>query len=449
MASIVNRAPRGVARRLRDSFPPLVSMFETLSTSLWLLPMIGMVAAIAGSIGLEAVDERLSPDATAWYLFRGGPDGARELLSAIASSLMTFTGVVFSVTVLVLQLASSQFSPRVLRTFLSDRGTQGTLAVFIGTFVYALLTLRTVRGATEGVEEFVPSLSVWCAVVLATVCVATFVYFIHHVAQSIRAVNVLARIADETRASLDRLFPDGVGDDSGVIDQKAYPTGEPSLLVLHRGASGVVMAVAEERIWTLASDADVAISLVPMIGDFVAEGGVLFEVRGDAERLDCDALAATVTTGRERTLSQDPAFGFRGIVDVAERALSPGVNDPSTAVQAIDQLHDLLRRLATRRFPGAARLDAAGSVRVLLPRPDFDAYVRLALDEIRHYGEGSIQVSRRLRLLLQDLLQVTPSGRSAELRRQLHALDAAAADARGLAASPATVRRPSAQGHGP
>jgi uncharacterized membrane protein len=439
-------------RRAGDHAAGLIPAFarlrEALLHNLWLLPAVGVVGAGLLSVALLAVDERLAADATGWYLFRGGPEGARSVLTAVASSIMTFTGVVFSVTVLVLQLASRQFSPRVLRTFLGDRATQACLAVFVGTFVYALLTLRSVRGEADGVQSFVPSLSVWFAVALATASVGTFVYFVHHISQAIRAVNVLARLGDETRGTIERLYPEGFGDEPPE-KLAARPRSDPTLLVLQGGRSGVVIAVAEEQVWEAVTDADVTVALMPMVGDFVAAGSVLFEVWGDASRLDADALAGAVTIGRERTLYQDPAFGFRGIVDIAERALSPAFNDPTTAVQALDVLHDLLRRLCSRRFPDPVRVDGENRARVILPRPDFDACVRLALDEVRHFGSGSVQVVRRVRFLLEDLLQVAPPSRRAELRRQLHALDAAEPEAPRVTSHPAVLHRPSRQGHGP
>ena len=444
----VTKGRRGGNGATSSRAPALVRLLDSLSQNLWLIPGVGVVLAAALSILLKAVDESLASDATGWYLFRGGPEGARSVLDAVASSIMTFTGVVFSVTVLVLQLASRQFSPRVLRTFLGDRSTQLSLAVFVGTFIYSLLTLRSVRGASDGIEAFVPSLSVWFAVVLAVACVATFVYFIHHVSQSIRPVNVLARIGDETRAAIEKLYPEGIGDDAGA-PLALPPTDEPTLLVLHRGRSGVVIAVAEDQIWDAAEAANVTVALVPMVGDFVAEGSALFRVWGAASKVDAEALSEAIAIGRERTFHQDPAFGFRGLVDIGERALSPGTNDPTTAVQVLDELHDLLRRLATRRFPDPVRTDDSGRVRVILPRPDFDAYVRLSLDEIRHYGEGSIQVARRLRFLVQDLLQVAPPERRSELRHQLHALDASMSNgAQGTATSDEILRSPSRQGHG-
>jgi uncharacterized membrane protein len=440
--------PGGTPRRGRVTPPWLARAIEALGHNLWLVPGLGVFAAGALAVLLLEVDQRLEPDATAWYLFRGGPEGARAVLGAVASSIMTFTGVVFSVTVLVLQLASRQFSPRVLRTFLGDRATQACIAVFVGTFVYALLTLRAVRGATDAVAEFVPSLSVWFAVALATACVGTFVFFIHHVAQSIRAVNVLARLGDETRAAIARLYPEGLGEDPPG-GHASRPSGEPSLVVLHRGRSGVVIAVAEERIWQLAEEAGVTLALAVMPGDFVASGSALFEVFGDPSRLDDEALGETVAIGRERTLRQDAAFGIRSIVDVAERALSPGVNDPTTAVQALDELHDLLRRLCTRRFPDPVRADRAGVPRVIVRRPDFDAYVRLALDEIRAYGGASVQVVRRMRFLVDDLLQVAPPPRRSELRLQRIALERLATEHADASPTRGLLQRPSPQGHGP
>jgi uncharacterized membrane protein len=186
-----------------------------------------------------------------------------------------------------------------------------------------------------------------------------------------------------------------------------------------------------------------------MMGDFVPHGGTLFEVWGDATSLDVKGLLEALTIGPERTLQQDTAFGFRQRVDIAERALSPGINDPTTAVQAIDQLHDLLRRLARRRFPSPYRMDEDGALRLLCPRPDWNAHLRLALDEVRQYGEGSIQVTRRLRFLLEDLLRVAPAFRRGELERQLALLEASAERAFGATQEAAMALSTSPQGHGP
>ncbi|WP_141332077.1 DUF2254 domain-containing protein [Myxococcus sp. AB025B] len=430
--------------------PRFARLTERLNMSYWLVPALCVVGAIGFSYLAQAIDSRLEQTEHAWYLFRGGPEGARSVLTAVASSMMTFAGLVFSVTILVLQQASNQFSPRVMRTFLGDRRSQLALGIFVGTFVYALLTLRGVRGATEwrGNEGYVPSLSVWLAVVLALLCVATFIYFIHHVAQSIRAVVILERIRQETCRTLERMYPEGIGQDAEE-ERLERPAAPASLLVPHDGPSGVLVVIDESRLLACAREADVLLALLPMMGDFIPHGGPLFEVWGDAAKLDVKALTEAVVVGPERTLQQDTAFGFRQLVDVAERALSPGINDPTTAVQVIDQLHDLLRRMVHRRFPAPSRKDEEGALRLLCPRPDWSAYLRLAIDELRQYGERSVQVVRRLRFLLEDLLRVAPPFRRAELERQLSLLDASIERAFPDAREAAMARRASPQGSGP
>ncbi|GHG63173.1 DUF2254 domain-containing protein [Comamonas sp. JC664] len=429
----------------------LTRFAERLGTSYWVVPALCVVAAMGLSQFAQALDARLTHHENDWYLFQGGPEGARSVLSAVASSMLTFAGLVFSVTILVLQQASNQYSPRILRTFLRDRKSQVALGIFTGTFVYALLGLRTVRGTSEhlGITSNVPSLSVWLAVMLALLCVGAFIFYIHHVAQSIRAVVILSRIHDETCETLERMYPEGVGLDAADEGHAGGPQGAPSLVLPHEGGSGVLITVDEDQLMTHARRAGVTLAVVPMVGDFVPHGSALFEVWGDAGELDVKAVLGAVEFGRERTLQQDTAFGFRQLVDVAERALSAGINDPSTAVQAIDPLHDLLRRLVLRRFPSPHRLDEHGALRLVCPRPGFDDYVRLSLDEIREYGEGSIQVARRLRFLLEDLLRVAPDFRRGELLRQRALLDANVSRGFEDDRVAAEARREGPQGHGP
>ncbi len=384
---------------------------------LWFWPGLCILGAVALSTAALKLDDQLGKGRGAFYLFAGGPEGARAVLSTIAASMMTFTGVVFSVTVLVLQLASSQFSPRVLRTFFRDRPNQLVLGLFAGTFLYALLALRNVRSASQTAEAQVPAFSVWIAVVLAAVSIGAFVFFLHHIAQSIRAVKVLQRIGEETRTHLDRLFPEGLGDPSPR--PVTAPLGDAAAVVVHFGRPAVVVAVDEAALWTLATRNGVSIAMCPGVGEFVRRGRPLFEVFGDAQGVDYGALASTLRWGSERSLEQDAAFGLRQIVDIAERALSPGINDPSTAVQALDQLDDLLARLIRRRFPSPDRLDERGVVRLRLPRPDWETYLGLAVDEIRHYGGGSLQVNQRLRRLLIDLLRLAPDERRASIEIRL------------------------------
>lgn len=426
----------------------LTRLSRRFDSNYWLIPALCVAVAVGLSYASQALDSHLSHDEPAWYLFRGGPEGARSVLSAVVSSMLTLAGLVFSVNILVLQLASNQFSPRALRTFLKDRPSQLALGIFVGTFVYALLSLRIVRGTSEGIERHVPSLSVWLAAILSLLSVAAFIYYIHHVAQSIRAVVILTRIGEETRASLEQMYPEGLGEDTEEAHTQR-PQGHPSLVIPSAGNSGVLVAVDEERLLACAQEARITLALVPMVGDFVPHGSPLFEVWGDGACLNAKQLQEALQIAPERTIHQDTAFGFRQLVDIAERALSPGINDPTTAVQAIDQLHDLLRRMVRRRFPVPARRDEIGALRLICPRPSWDSYVRLALDEVRQYGEGSIQVTRRLRFLLEDLLRVAPASRRGELERQLALLEASVERAFATPQEAALAGRASPQGHGP
>jgi uncharacterized membrane protein len=443
MSSLEARQPLRSSMKLR-----LTRLAGHLNSNYWLVPALCVAAAIGLSYASQALDERLADAEPAWYLFRGGPEGARSVLSAVVSSMLTLAGLVFSVTILVLQLASNQFSPRALRTFLKDRPSQLALGTFVGTFVYALLGLRIIRGTSEGIERHVPSLSVWFAVVLSVLSVGAFIYYIHHVAQSIRAVVILTRIGEETRGTLEEMYPEGLGEDAEEAHAES-PEGIPTLLIPNPSTSGVLVTVNEERLLSCAQRAGVTVALVPMVGDFVPHGGTVFEVWGNGASLDAEELLAAITLGPERTLQQDTAFGFRQLVDIAERALSPGLNDPTTAVQAIDQLHDLLRGMVRRRFPSSARKDESGALRLICPRPDWNSYVRLALDEVRRYGEGSIQITRRLRFLLEDLLRVAPAFRRGELERQLALLEASVERAFATPQEAALASRASPQGHGP
>jgi uncharacterized membrane protein len=431
MFDTISAAPHRLAIQVRSTLQParslrhgqamsdvrLSKLRAHIGSSLWLAPITAAAAAVGTAKLLVKIDQEIPQDRDAWYLFGGQADSARELLSTIASSLMTFTAIVFSITILVLQLASSQFSPRVLRTFLEDRFTQLSLGVFIGSFVYALALLPEVRSPAPGQTEFVPALAIFIAFVVVLVAVSVFVRYIHHIAHSIRAVHIIKRVADGARATIDEMFPETDPDDPKPVDASMSQPGQET--IVESCEAGVIASVDDERLLEMATRCDARIELLPAMGDFVPQGAPLLRVAGEGGRgLNPKRLLACVEIADERTPHQDPGFGFRQLVDMAERALSPGTNDPTTAVQVLDQLHDLLRILARRGFPAEKRADASGRVRLIIPRPGWDAYVHLALDEIRQYGCGSLQVMRRMRAVLDDLLSVAPPHRRACLEQQ-------------------------------
>ncbi len=377
----------------------LLRLQETLRSGFWAVPSACVAVAVALALGLVRVDRALAKGFGGRLTFGAGPAGAREVLSDITSSMITFTGLVFSITIVVLQLTSSQFSPRVLRTFLRDRVTQLSLGVFVATFVYAILVLRTVNGIDD--SSFVPAISTTVGVVLLLVSVGMFVSYIHHVATAIQVSSIIGSIGKETRVVLAERFPsDG---DPAAEDTLLAPLGPPSVEV-PAPRSGVVVSLDAERLVKAAAKADVLLVLRHRVGEFVPEGAPLLAVHGDAQDLDVRAVLGAVTQARERTMQQDVAFGLRQLVDVAERALSPGINDPTTAVQALDEVHDLLRRLAVRPLDGGQRLDGDGRLRVLLRQERYEDYLSLALDEVEQYGADALQVQHRLDAMLEDLV---------------------------------------------
>ena len=373
----------------------LSALTESVRTGFWAIPGVCVVLAMLLAVGLVRLDRVTSADLR--YTFGAGPDGAREVLSAISTSMITFTGLVFSITIVVLQLTSSQFSPRVLRTFLRDRYTQLSLGVFVATFVYAVTVLRTVSGV--GNDVFVPAIATTVGVGLLLLSVGMFVGYIHHVATAIQVSSILTAIGDETRETIENRYPPDVQHQP----RPAPPAATRPAAVVPAPHPGVLTRVDAKRLVRLAAEADVVLRTPRRTGEFVPQGALLLEVVGDPASLDLDAVTSSFTFGRDRTMQQDVAFGLRQLVDIAERALSPGVNDPTTAVQALDQLHDLLRRLATRRLRDGLHVDDEGVVRLVSPAETFADYARLALAEIEQYGSDSLQVQERLGELRRDL----------------------------------------------
>ncbi|GAB3019337.1 hypothetical protein GCM10011376_29590 [Nocardioides flavus (ex Wang et al. 2016)] len=385
-------------RRLRDKF--------------WALPLLFAAAAVLLGLGLTALDDWLDTSLSIPFLFAGGPEGARAVLSAIITSMISFTGLVFSITVVVLQLTSSQFSPRVLRTFLRDWVNQLALGVFVATFVYALVVLRSVRGTAQ-TDTFVPQVAVTVAFGFVLASVVVFLVYIDHIAQSIRAASIVTRIADETREVLESRHP--------ADAERHAPLRPPGTRGRRLAADGpgVVQQVDDTALLRLAEEHDVTICLLRAVGEFVPAGAPLLEVHGEGVPADSELLSA-VHLGKERSLDEDVGFGLRQLVDIAERALSPGINDPTTAVQVVDQLHDLLRRLVTRPLLPRQRLGETGRLAVHVPQPDLADLVDLAVDEISEFGAGVDRVMRRLGVMLEDL-------RSAAVPEHAGAVDAALA----------------------
>ncbi len=377
-----------------------------------MVPALWCFVAVAAGIIIPELEQQ-SPG-WAPLLFGGGVDGSRSLLSTIAGAMISVTGLVFSITIVVLQLASSQFSPRVLSTFLDDRVPQHTLGVFAASFLYSLTVLRSVGVAQEG-NSSVPQLAVTVAFLLVLASVAMFLWFIHHITRSISVTYVIHQIADEARALLAR---DEVRRPAtGAVAVAASTAARQRVAVARR--PGVLTRVDRATLVRRAAHHDVRIELLHRLGTFLPESAPLALVHGGSHEKDWSSIVgAGVELADARSMQQDLPFGLRQLVDIAERALSPGVNDPTTAVEAIDQLHDLLCRLATAPAPVCVVEDADGAARLVTREWAFGELLDLAVDEVAHWGADSLQVSTRLRKMLRDLTASTDEHHRARIRHK-------------------------------
>lgn len=381
----------------------LLKYWDRLRSSFWFLPALMAGGAVLLASGTVALDETVAArgvEIPSW-VYSGGAQGASTVLGAIAGSMITIAGVVFSMTLVALSIASSQLGPRLLQGFMRDATNQVVLGTFVSTFLYCLLVLRTIRREAEG--AFVPHLAVSLGVLLAVVSVAVLIYFIHHVSLSIQADEVIARVCRDVFDGIDRLFPARIG------HGRSPDTGEPGDAGLPVAFADEARAVAAEEdgylqfvdaalLMTLATQADVIVRVERRPGHYVIAGSPLVLV-WPAERAD-DRLAARIAAafvmGTQRTPTQDVEFSLNQLVEIALRALSPGVNDPFTAITCVDRLGSALCRLARRESPSPFRRDGSGKLRLVATSTSFAGFADSALLQIRQAARTSAAVTIRL-----------------------------------------------------
>jgi uncharacterized membrane protein len=360
--------------------------------SLWVWPAVAAIGAwVAGALAAR----HLNSFTLHQGLFPTDLDDARTLLATIAAALLTFTGVVFSITLVALQVASTQYSPRVLRTFMRKPITKLALSTFIATFVYSLTVLASV-GTTR--SHTVAQGAVGLAFLLVVASVLVFVVFVHSTVRSMRVTYVIEAVFAETMPSVRRTHVEAAAyRDVPAPSLQADPTVFP---FEHKDA--VIDGLDAYALVEMARRSGCVLRVCVPVGTFVTRGSGLVEVHG-GHVPDPPALLAALDCSASRTLYQDPSYGVRQLVDIAIRALSPAVNDPTTAVQVLDRLHAVLRVVASRPDPSGVYVDSAEEVRLIVPTPGWNGLIDLAFTEIALYGSGSPQIPRKLTAVYDDL----------------------------------------------
>lgn len=376
-----------------------------LRTSFWFIPMVSVLFTIGlGMILIEVDSHTQYKWSDRWpRLFGVGAEGARGMLSTIAGSIMTMMGVTFSMTLVTLALASSQYSSRVLRNFIRNRLTQCALGVFAAIFTYCLIVLRTIR---EGETPFIPNLSIFVGFIFALLGVAVLVLFIHHVATSIQASNIISSVAEETEKGIDKLFPEELGEDGDTDKLQGAPPKNSQTIVADR--SGYIQTLNESVLIDLSNKIRGRVWVNYSIGDFVVQGMplVTLETEEDPKEKAADYVRKAFSLQQTRTIEEDVLFGVRQLVDIALKALSPGVNDTTTAILCIDYLTSILSHLVNRKFPSPVR-EIDGTILVIVKRPVFSDYLSEAFSQIRSDGRGNFAVQRRLLWSYETLAQLT------------------------------------------
>lgn len=404
-------------------------MFQRLREKFWFIPAVLSVAAFVLAAALVGLDQRIGdvdlPGFLDALLYQGGASGSRDVLSVIATSSLAVAGTTFSITIAVMALASSSYGPRLVRNFMADAGNQIVLGVYVATFLYSLLVMRSV-GVTsdpgdDGAEASVPHLAVTVAVLLAVINVAVLVYFIHHISDSIQIATIAARVRTDLRRTVDRLYPETIGGEevagATLPDELPPRLAEEGVPVL-AGQPGYVQGVRDDALMDAASRHDVLVAMQVRPGSHVIDTTVLALVH-PAERVTeavRDSVRQALTLGDTRSPHQDVEFAVQQLTEMAVRALSSGTNDPYTAVNAMDDLSAALVPLASRHQPSAGRYDSQGVLRVHAPHVDAAELVSGVLDRVRWYAASSIQVMHAA-LTLTEL--VAAHARDHELRARL------------------------------
>ena len=393
------------------SWSTLYGFKDYLKSSLWLVPFVAIPLELVVTRFLHPLDAWLG-----WTLLGFTQTGARALLEAFVTITLSFVVFTFGSLLVAIQVASAQLTPRLIATtLLRDRVVKYTVALFIFSLMFAL-------SAQNHMEDKVHQLVMLLATLLGIFSLAAFFYLIDYASRLLRPISLLAHVGADGIAVAESVYPE-MDDGTEIEESESIDLGAPGRVIRHRGTSAIMVAADLEALTAQAERSKGIIEFVPQIGDFVATDDPLFNLYSGACSLDEHELTSSVAVGSERVMDQDPTFAFRIVVDVGLKALSPAINDPTTAVLAMDQLHRLLRTVGRRHLRTDELLDRSGQVRVILRTPNWDDFVYLAFSEIRSCGSNNLQVVRRMRAMIENLIQTLPQNRSEALLRQLGLLD--------------------------
>jgi len=380
-----------------------------VQNSIVVLPVLGIFAALVTVRLLHSIEQQLG------WTSSLSAEGARLVIGTLAAAMLTFIVFLSSTLLLAVQLASGQLTPRIIAFVFRDPVTKFSLTIFVYTFTLSLAVLIRIE---DSVPLLTSRLATWGCV--ASLC--AFFYLIDHVGKALRPSGVLKYMSTTGRKVITSVYPHTLAEFPETPHEVADLPGEAAALTIASSKGGVVLAFNMQGLALLAVRANCLIEMVPQVGDFVAAENPIFRIYPSDTTLTADVLCQCVALGQERTIEQDPALAFRIIVDIASKALSPAINDPTTAVLALDQIHHLLGKVGSRHLDEGVIRDKGGRIRLVYRTPDWEDFVHLAITEIRHFGGQSIQVVRRLRALLENLIETMPAERTVLLRQELSIL---------------------------
>ncbi|BBD69478.1 hypothetical protein NIES4072_31890 [Nostoc commune NIES-4072] len=389
----------------------LGKLWDTLHSSYWFIPSIMAIITTALAFIMLMLDRTGKAGLNYWWSYTGGADGARSVLGAVAGSMISVAATAFSITIVALQLAASNFGPRLLRNFMQDTGNQVVLGTFISTFIYCLLILRTIHGEGDGYSQFVPQISVTCGILLAIISIGVLIYFIDHASTIIQASHIIENVSDDLDRAIDRLFPKKIG--------RSIPFGQEiaeipdnfdlvaSPVIVNK--NGYIQAIDDEELMKIARRNNLLLRVESRPGKFIVKDSdlvMVFPGKFVNQKLtkqinDCFIL------GKERSEQQDIEFPIDQLVEIALRALSPGINDPFTAIRCVDRLGAGLSRLAQKDFPSPYRYDEDHKLRAIAFGVTFEGLVDSAFNGIRQYARSDTSVTIRLLEAIENIATYT------------------------------------------